>query len=130
MRRHGAEEAAPHARAADRIEPHADHAGKMLMTTSPYQVLAALRDGDEARRRRVQRPAEEHSTVRTMHTSTVRWMEIFSKRQARSDLLERWRQGSPKVLARPPQPHTQEQYQRLPKKIARTGTSTREPRKL
>jgi len=37
------------------------------------------------------------------------WIETFSIDHARGDLLERWRKGSPAVLARPPHPQTQEQ---------------------
>ena len=62
-------------------------------------------------------------------SSTV-LMEMASRRQAQRLLVDRWRHGSPKVLASQPQPQTHEQYQRLPKKKASRGTATNEPRKL
>ena len=44
--------------------------------------------------------------------------------QAAVDVSARWRYGSPAVSARPPQPHTHEQYHRLPKKNVSTGVTT------
>mgnify|MGYP000514808654 CR=1 FL=1 len=51
-------------------------------------------------------------------------MLTCSKRHAFVDLFERCRHGSPKVLARPPQPQTQEQQRRAEKAeraLARLG---------
>ena len=48
------------------------------------------------------------AVVRTATNSTA-WMEIFSVFQARGDLLDRCRKGSPAVFARPPHPQTHEQ---------------------
>ena len=51
-------------------------------------------------------------------------MAAFSNFQLRVEVLVRWRHGSPAVLASPPHPHTQLQYQRLPKKYAASGATT------
>src|SRR6266568_6092043 len=47
--------------------------------------------------------------VVTRATKSTVWIETCSTFQARGDLLERWRKGSPAVLASPPQPQTHEQ---------------------
>ncbi len=70
------------------------------------------------------------SAVVTRASASTTWIVTLSSRQLRRVLEERWRQGSPKVLASPPQPQTQEQYQRLPKKKASSGAATSEARKL
>ena len=47
--------------------------------------------------------------VATRATKSTEWTDTFSTFQAPGDLSERWRNGSPAVLARPPQPQIQEQ---------------------
>jgi hypothetical protein len=67
--------------------------------------------------------------VVTARPNTV-WMEILSKAQARDDLFDRWRQGSPNVFASAPHPHIHEQYQRFPYLIVSTGTRINEAARL
>ena len=53
------------------------------------------------------------------------WTSQRSNFHAPIDLFERCLNGSPRVSAKPPQPHTQEQYHLFPKKYTITGTTTK-----
>ena len=114
-RRLRASEATPHAAAEKRIEPDADDSGENSPDEEAVPLAQRTRPASIQTARHLlidpQRRADDHDGDK--HRVDHIQRSIF---HALVDLLDNCRKGSPRVSARPPHPHTHEQYQRLPKK--------------
>ena len=93
----------------ERVEAHAEDAGEDGPDPEAVPLLDLEGEGGEAGWLFPIAQLRPTIAVVTMARPRTAWIETFSNLHAFDDLSERCRQGSPNVLARPPQPQTHEQ---------------------